>query len=57
LYNENNYVNPLVDWAEVAILYDGKKGDKGDSGASSYYVDVLNDFDQIYRKDGSILPD
>jgi hypothetical protein len=42
LFNEKN---TLVDWSEVAVLKDGAKGDKGEDGASSYYIDVENDFD------------
>ena len=53
LYNEQSQ---LVDFSEVAILRDGKKGDKGEDGASAYYLDVYNDFDQLYRYNGEILP-
>lgn len=48
--------NTLVDWVELAILYDGTKGikgdkgDKGDDGASAYYIDLSNDFDQLYNQ-------
>ena len=47
--------NTLVDWSEVAILRDGKKGDKGEDGASAYYLDVINDFDQIYVYNGELF--
>lgn len=46
----------LIDWSEVAVLYDGKNGEKGEKGddglpgASAYYIDLSNDFDQLYNQ-------
>lgn len=54
LYNQSKQ---LIDWSEVAILKDGDKGDPGDKGESAYYLDVTNDFDQIYRANQTLLAD
>ena len=48
-------VPQVIDRSEVALYSDGKKGDKGDPGASSYYLDFVNDYDQIYKYNGVLF--
>lgn len=53
---DNATLGRAIDFSEVAILYDGKKGDKGDDGNSAYFLDLSNDYDQIYRHEGALIP-